>query len=579
VALLSRVKLQPNTLLCSSELLPVKTMAEETKGEELPPVKTPAVNHKPQDDRNGKSRRDAKRDDTPIEELFDLSKPIPRVERPDKADHEKELDELSNQIKVVQEQRQKVQETIDNKYNSAKGSEISIERESLSKLRSQKGALIDEKKQIFSKLDAIKSQRDKLEKDRKDTRANVKFQNIADIDKEIAKLKKKQETTSMSLNDEKGLIREMEALQSSKKLVADLKLKQTDFEDNKVKRKSLGAQISAKDKEIDQVQESIDEKLNKINVLSKKENKKRDDIKGLFTKRDDLRKRMNEFFSKKDAARATYRDNNNAWYNQKRAVAAQKKLQYEAEKKEHEDELDAWRKAKEEEEAKKVPYEEEQALCNYLAEYLTRTYLVDKDAEAKRVADESEAKRAASVVPVVDDPFAGFKPKIKEGETQYFGKGKKKKKRDRTKKKEEKAVAGPFTLNLDTFEQFALIGLSPPVSAEQVAKSVEDLKARKVWYSEQPRGSVQTATEVRRATEKAASKQKNSKKENSTSSDKSKGKSKGNKFSLSEDDFAPLGSATGSSSLNKTWGQKSTQNELAAAEVGDGSKNQTEVED
>jgi len=54
-------------------------MAEETKGENLPSRETSDVNHKQQDDRNGKSRRDVKREDTPIEELFDLSKSIPRV--------------------------------------------------------------------------------------------------------------------------------------------------------------------------------------------------------------------------------------------------------------------------------------------------------------------------------------------------------------------------------------------------------------------------------------------------------------------------------------------------------------------
>lgn len=57
-------------------------MAEETKGEELPPADTPQVEQKPQVDKNGKARRDAKKDETPVEELFDLSKPIPRVREP-----------------------------------------------------------------------------------------------------------------------------------------------------------------------------------------------------------------------------------------------------------------------------------------------------------------------------------------------------------------------------------------------------------------------------------------------------------------------------------------------------------------
>lgn len=64
-------------------------MAEETKGDDMPaetaPVEeaTPAVEEGAEatgedGKRNGKQQR-YKRDETPIEELFDLSKPIPRV--------------------------------------------------------------------------------------------------------------------------------------------------------------------------------------------------------------------------------------------------------------------------------------------------------------------------------------------------------------------------------------------------------------------------------------------------------------------------------------------------------------------
>lgn len=450
---------------------------------------------------------------------------------------------------------------------TGKGSEIGQERDAMSKLRAQKGALIDEKKKIFAKLDAIKSQGDKIAKDRKETRSNVKFSKVEDIEKEIAKLKKQQETTSMSLSNEKRLLKEMEGLQASKALVAQLKNTEGDMENIKEQRKLIGAQISAKDKEIDEVQAQINVHFERVKELSEKETDKRDALKELFTKRDELRKSMNDIFKQKDACRATYREQNNSWYNYKRAVTAQKKIEYEAEKKRREEEMAEWKKKKEEEEAKKIPYEEEQALCDYLAEHLTKVYLTDKEAEVKKATEEAEAKRLANVVPVSDDPFAGFKPTKKDDDVDFFSKGKTKKKRDRTKKKEEKALAGPFTLNVDTFEQFALVGLNPPTALDQVEKTVADLRARKVWFSEQPRGSVPTATEIRKASQKAAAKLKNSSTQNGTSSEPAKVQIKsGANFSLSNDDFAPLGSGAGSSSLNASWGQKPPAAEPAAAE-------------
>lgn len=537
-------------------------MAEESKE-----IVAPEAPLAPENKGGKRDNRKPREDQTPIEELFDLTKPIPRVDRPEKELHEAELDALNNEVKVVQEERQKVQDAIEKKMNTGKNSEMGIIRESLSKLRAKKGALIDEKKQIFAKLDGIKAQGDKLAKDRKETRSNVKFHKVEDIDKEIARLRKEQETTSMKLSDEKKLIKEMEQLQSSKSLVAGLKATEGSLEDVKEQRKAIGAQISVKDKEIDEVQKEISEQSEKIKVMSDKETDKRDVLKELFTKRDELRKQINDIFKKKDASRAEYREQNNAWYNWKRATSAQKKIEYEADKKRRDEEQAEWLKKKEEEEAKKIPYEEEQTLCDYLADYLTRTYLIDKEAETKKAAEEAEAKKAASIVPVSDDPFAGFAAVNKKVDDTYFGKGKSKKKRDRAKKKEEKAVAGPFTVAMDTFEQFALVGLAPPTANDQVAKTVEDLKAKKVWFSEQPRGSVPTATEIRKANEKAAAKLKSKVQENGAAEPAKPKANKGGNFSLSTDDFAPLGAGNGASSINSSWGQKPAAEESVAEET------------
>ena len=438
-----------------------------------------------------------------------------------------------------------------------------MERDALAKLRAQKGALIDEKKQILVKLEAIKTQGDKIAKDRKDTRANVKFHKVEDIDKELARLKKTQETTSMSLAEEKKILKEIDQLQASKALVATLKSKDTDLDDVKEQRKVIAAQIASKDKEIDEVQSLITEKMNRVNELNEKETGKRDALKELITNRDDLRKKINDCFKKKDTARATFRDKSNDWFNYKRAIDAQKKMEYEAEKKIREEEHAAYLKKKEEEEALKIPYEEEQNLCEYLAEYLTRTYLVDKEAEAKKAAEEAQKKKVAGIVAPTDDPFAKFKPVQKDTDLEFFSKGKGKKKRDRVKKKEEKAIAGPLTLNMDSYEQFALVGLTPPTNIDQVAKTVEDLRARKIWYSEQPRGSVPTATEIRKANEKAAAKLRNSSIESRTVAEPAKAKAKSDNFSLSNDEFVPLGAGAGASSLNSTWGQKPPAEEPA----------------
>lgn len=481
--------------------------------------------------KNGKESR--KKDNTPevpIEELYDLSQPIPKVDKPNKAEHDAALQEITDAVEALKVERTKVQKEIDDAMADPESkAALQTARSELNALKAQKGTLINEKKDMRNQLDQVKNQTDKIMKDKKDAKSNIKFTSLKEIDDEINKLKRKQETTTMTLNEEKKLIKEMEALQSSKKFVADLKDKDAAMEGVKEQRKTIAAKITAKDKEIDEITTKIDKIMETINSINDKEGKKRDSLQGLFKKRDAVRAQIGEKLKEKDKLRDEFRENSNVFYNYQRAIRAQKKMTYEEEKKKREEEKAAYLAKLEEEESKKIPYEEEQALCDFLADYLERTYLGvdDKNGGTEKKAD---------VVEVKEDPFAGFKPVNKKSDDEYFGKGKGKKKRTRDTKKQD-AKTGPFTLSVDTFEQFGLLGLSPPINVDQVANSVKELREKKEWYKVQPRGSVPTAADIRKANEKAAAKLRQS---DNAEAEAPKKKAQGG-FSLSKEEFAPLG--------------------------------------
>jgi len=376
-------------------------------------------------------------------------------------------------------------------------------RTKLQELKQKKQALIEEKKTMRAEMDAARSETDKLMKDKKDARSNLKFSSLADIEKEIAKLQRLQETTSMSLQDEKKLIKEMDALKASKKFIADVQAKDSAMDGVKEKRQTIKERITAKDKEIDGYSKEIDAIMAILREHNEKDEVKRKSIQGLFQQRDEYKKQMAAKIKEKDALRDAFRKQNNAWYNFQRALRAQKKMQYEEEKKKRDEERAAYEAQLAEEEAKKIPYEEEQVLCDYLADYLERTYLKTGDDEEKK------SEKKVDVVEVTENPFAGMKAagkKVEEPEI-FFGKGKGKKKRNRVGKKGDAApTAGPFTLSVDSFEQFGLLQLTPPTSVDQVEASVKELRAKKEWYKQQPRGSVPTAADIRKANEKAAAK-------------------------------------------------------------------------
>ena len=467
------------------------------------------------------------------------------MERPNKAEHEKAVAEITASVEALKNDRKVIQDQIDAKMNGGgeKGGVQDL-RSQAQALRSQKGALIDQKKAMRAKLDAARSESDKLIKDKKDTRSQIKFNSVEEIDKEIAKLKRIQETTTMSLNEEKRIIKEMDQLSASKSLVAGLKSKDGALDNVKEEQKSIKAQMSAKDKEIDAVSAQIDEIMTKIREITDKDTSKRDALQGLFKKRDEFKKKIGEKLKERDALKDDFREKNNTWYNYMRAVKAQKKIQYEKEKAERDAERAAYEAKLAEEEAKKIPYEAEQALCDYLADYLERTYLAKPG--------ESSETKTSDVVAVKEDPFAGMKAIGKKDEEEiFFGKGKGKKKRVRASKKQDAAAA--FTLSVDTFEQFGLLQLNPPTSVDQVESSVKALREKKEWYKKQPRGSVPTANDIRKANEKEVAKLRKADTTPSAPAPPKKGA-----FSLANEEFVPLGAGNGNGALNESWGKPSS---------------------
>merc|ERR1711937_113679 len=276
--------------------------------------------------------------------------------------------------------------------------------------------------------------------------------------------------------------------------MGDMKSKDASLDGVKKQRSVVNENIKAKDKEIDAVSEEMDTVGAKIKTLSEKETDKRSLLDGLFKERDGIKKEIAVVLKEKDTMRDEYREKNNAWWNSQRAVKAQRQMQYEEEKKAREAEKAAYLKKKEEEELKKIPYEEEMALCDYLAEYLERTYLNGGSTTNKITIKKEE------VIAVKDDPFAGMTASVKKTDEEFFSKGKgKKKKRQRAKKA---APSAPFTLSVDSFEQFGSIGLNPPTKLDQVEASVKELREKKEWFSKQPRGSVPTAKDIRKKNEK-----------------------------------------------------------------------------
>jgi len=505
-------------------------------------------------DQNPDGARRERRQHTPSEELYDLTKPIPTVQKPDKIQHDADVEDFGNRINILKDKKAAVQVKIDDVLEGGRNSEVMKEREVLKALYQKKGSEIGEIKGLRSRLDVVRKQADTLVNERKQAKSNMRYGDAASIDAEIKKLKRRQETTSMSLGEEKRLIKEMETMEASKKYLLDVTNAETNIDSVNEQRGTLKALIATKNKEIDAIQKDIEAKQESMDSMKDTEDESRKNVTSLKNQRNDLSKQIGEVMDERNEKRNTFRDSNNTWYDYQRAVKLQKKIQYDEMRVQEQAEREAYNKALEEEEAKKIPYEEEKLLCDYLVAYLTRTYIET----GKKVAEE----KSAEVIKAPDDPFAGFKPVNKKTDDMFLRIGKKPK-TPRMRASKKKAVPA-FRLTPDSFEQFGFLNLLPPTKLDDVTKSIEELNAKKEWYKEQPRGSVPTVREIKKANEKAAATVR------TNSNANGKNKKKNGKLDIFGDDFAPLSTAEPTTApVNTLWGQKPVEQLTDVAAVFD----------
>ncbi|GMH73615.1 hypothetical protein TL16_g06240 [Triparma laevis f. inornata] len=283
---------------------------------------------------NEKPAVEAPKVDEDIE--VDLSKPLLRVERPSKEKHESDIEKLNEQIKVADAARDSAVQKINTLNNGAKNSPLGAARTDFNKLKNKKMAIMNERKAIFDRRDELKAVTDSLINDAKAAKGGIKYTKIEDIEKRMKQLQTKQETVSMSLQEEKKLIKEIEELSASKKIVAQLAGKEDGIQASKLAGKDVQGAIAEKNQALKEINTLLDAKKAEMDELVAKDQGKRGVIPDLIKERDEFRKKGTDLRQDIRKLRDEFKLANNEWYNYKKLAQARKKAEYEIEKKRRE---------------------------------------------------------------------------------------------------------------------------------------------------------------------------------------------------------------------------------------------------
>ncbi|CAM9420671.1 unnamed protein product [Ectocarpus sp. 12 AP-2014] len=431
--------------------------------------------------------------DMTVEEAQKALNALPKAEpQPDNDEHELQVGAINESIKKIKDDIEVLRAKIDEASEARRG-----QGDEMGEARAVMRALKEERDEIRSHLDTMQadSARAKAaleghDKSRRALQSSLKFKTVGEIETAIRQMEARQQTSSMSLAEEKRLIKEMEQLKTSKKTAAQFMSQEEMVKGAKDGYGAARKTESEKKAELRAVQEKLKAAFTVLEEMGAKRDEEGGGVNALYEQKKALHEEINVKIEEIKDLRSAHRAKLDHWYNCRRERTKFKRALQKAEWLERVAAKNAHTKALEEEEAKKIPYESEMVLCDTLVSYLETTFMNVK----------GEAPKAAAVAApqaATNDEFKGMKMVMKKRQDEEFivmGGGRKK---GGGKKKAggKNAAGGKNTIvhAIDTMESFSMLSIAPPPNKAAVPDAIKALKEKKAWFAEQPRPAATTA--------------------------------------------------------------------------------------
>lgn len=425
-------------------------------------------------------------------EKIDISKPVPR---PDKAAFDAKVLTLNEEVAVFHEQISAVDSKIaDAKSNGGEQSdELKEARATYKGLRERKDAVMRDRQEISALQKAAKASLDTKMAANKSLRAELKFTSPEDIEKRIAELEKKQSTTSMTLKEEKLILKEIEQLKASKKLVSQLTTTNDSITNERNSTKSISEQLTGKNAELDILKKKMEEQREILDSLNSENSERRAVLPALFKEKDGLRREKQAKVEVIKALRTEFRGLEKQFYDHQRAVFAAKKEAQATEAASRKLDAEARKKELEAEELKRVPYEEEMELCKYLVTFIEKKY--GMGAKEETVEVELATGEFEGMI------LSGKKSKDEDDDSYVSLNAANGRKKGRGKKKGGQKVQEKIVILPEMFEMFGLLGLEAPATVSSIPAAIQSLKDKEAFFKKTERGAVESIREKRKKAE------------------------------------------------------------------------------
>jgi len=279
----------------------------------------------------------------------------PRPHRPSTHERNAIVDDLRSKIDALKESIKKKRAILTAKSTASSG-ELAILKEEHAKnkaLQKVRNRLQKEFKAAIKERDVIETQIKKMVEECKSMRDSIKYTNLDEVNRRIEDLEHKQGTVSMSLNEEKALLKQIKELNVSKRVVQQFADKNTQIKALKEQKDALRPGINQKHKLVKEANEKTDAQWEKIQKLNETYKKKGDEFPKLKKEIQACYDEIKTHQAGIDKAYQDFKKANQAWFEWNKAVQAEREEELKEQKRlaqeKYEEELAAF----EAEEAKK----------------------------------------------------------------------------------------------------------------------------------------------------------------------------------------------------------------------------------
>lgn len=193
-------------------------------------------------------------------------------------------------------------------------------------LMAERSRLMAERTEITSRRDASRDKFNALVNSEKAMRTDLKFASVEAIDGQIRELERKQARTTMTLNEEKKLVKDIHSLQMSKKSVGALAELKANVEREKAARMELDRRITEKNVELKSVNDRMTAQRAVLDALNKDSTEK-DVIPALRREQTEAREQAEAKYNSIKALRAEFKKKEDVWNVFQAELAAKRKEQ------------------------------------------------------------------------------------------------------------------------------------------------------------------------------------------------------------------------------------------------------------